>query len=255
MRREKRRIFVALCGAIFAAIFLHSIGATRFLERAVGRGLFFISEKAYRITEKSPADTLQTELKTAREEDDVTAITLNLLERENKDLREQLNFFVRHSYKHIGADIIGKSTEPFRQVLIVNRGANDTIHEGQAVVVKNGILLGKIIRVEEERSFVQLVSDYQSIIGAALVGGEHTIGIVEGGSGLSLRMGFIPQDQIINIGDTIVTSGLDTSIPRGLLIGKVAAVEKEPYEPFQRAIITPLAGVSSASVVSIILEQ
>ena len=54
--------------------------------------------------------------------------------------------------------------------------------------------------------------------------------------------------------DSVVTSGLESGIPRGLLIGKVEAVEKEAYQPFQKAVLTSLINLEKISLVSIIVE-
>ena len=67
-----------------------------------------------------------------------------------------------------------------------------------------------------------------------LLNQDRSIGIIEGGFGLTIRMTFIPQQEIVEIGNIIVTSGLEKNVPRGLVIGEVASVEKEPFEPFSK---------------------
>jgi rod shape-determining protein MreC len=68
-------------------------------------------------------------------------------------------------------------------------------------------------------------------------------------------MTFIPQNETITPGDVIVTSGLEPLIPRGLTIGTIEAVEKEAYQPFQKAVLTPLASLNKLRVVSVLLTS
>jgi len=52
-----------------------------------------------------------------------------------------------------------------------------------------------------------------------------------------------------------VTSGLEKGIPQGLLIGTVEAIEKEAYQPFQKAILNPLANLDKITLVSVLINQ
>jgi len=177
---------------------------------------------------------------------------LKLLQDENAELRRQLDFFKANNFSHIGAEVIGRNIEPLGSTLIVNRGIRDGVKEGNAVVISNGVLIGKIAKAEEESSLVRLLNDNQSKVAATIINHDKSLGVIEGGYGISVRMNFVPQQEDVRVGDLIVTSGLETGMPRGLLIGNVAAVEKEAYEPFQRATLSPAAPLSSLSVVSII---
>jgi rod shape-determining protein MreC len=122
-------------------------------------------------------------------------------------------------------------------------------------VVEEGILIGKVIKTEKDISIVRLLSDNQSKVAATIINREKSLGIVEGGYGLSVRMNFIPRNETVKTGDLVVTSGLQEDTPRGLLIGKVAAIENEAYQPFQQAILTPSADYSRFVYISIILTK
>ena len=58
-----------------------------------------------------------------------------------------------------------------------------------------------------------------------------------------------------NICDQIITSGLEQSIPRGLLIGEVAVAENEAYQPFQQAVLTTATDLSKLTIVSVLLSN
>ena len=165
-----------------------------------------------------------------------------------------MSFIQESNYNSIGAIVIGKSIEPSRNSIIINRGKVDGIKIGYPVISDSGVLVGKIIRVEEKISIVELINDQQSKVAATVMNNERSIGIVEGGYGLSIQMNFIPQNEFIPTGETIVTSGLEKNIPYGLLIGTVEAVEKEAYQPFQRAIISPIINLERIKIVSVLIN-
>jgi len=171
---------------------------------------------------------LQTELNKLK----IDKAKLTLLEEENKQLREQLNFFEDKQIRYTGAQVIGRDFEPFSSSIILNKGRRDGIVEGNPVIASGGVLVGKIIKSEDSTSVVRLINDNQSRIAGTLTNKDTSIGLIEGGYGISVHMNLIPQNETINIGDTVITSGLEEGVPRGLLIGTVEAVEKEPYQPF-----------------------
>lgn len=161
------------------------------------------------------------------------------LSTENAELRSQLNYKPKKEFTAIGATVVGHDIDSAAQVLLVDRGTHDGVAVGKAILSGAGIFVGKIIKSDASISWIQLISDAQSTVGARVLNKEQSLGVVEGGYGLSLRMKFIPRNEVVKVGDQVVTSGLEDTIPAGMVIGTVTAVENEAYQPFQEAIITP----------------
>jgi rod shape-determining protein MreC len=178
-----------------------------------------------------------------------------LLVEENTELRRQLNFFSKINIAHVLADVIGKEILSTDQTVIINRGKDYGISVGDPVVVGEGIMVGKIIKVENNTAIIRLLNDNESRIGATIVNKDKSEGVVEGGFGISLQMNLIPRDEVVIVGGKVVTSGLERSVPRGLLIGTVAAVQNEPYKPFQQAILTPATNLEKIELVSVLLTK
>lgn len=174
------------------------------------------------------------------------------LEKENFDLRSQLNFKAKNKFQLLGAEVVAKKIQAIDQVVILNRGMRDGVKLEQPVIYGDGVLVGKIIKVEDDVSFARLLNDNQSKIAATITNSDHSLGVVEGGYGLSIKMNFIPRNENVAIGDQIITSGIELTIPSGLVIGKVAAIENESYQPFQQAVITPAVEYQKINLVSII---
>lgn len=176
-----------------------------------------------------------------------------LLKEENDELRKQIDFFSKNRYYHLGAEVIGRTVDPLSTVVTINRGATDGIAPSNPVIVGDGVLVGTVIETFDTIAYVRLLNDNQSKIGATLLNTERTIGLVEGGYDIGVQMNYIPQNEIVKPGDIVVTSGLTENMPRGLTIGKVEFIEKQPLEPFQQAILNPIADLSYLTLVSVII--
>lgn len=189
------------------------------------------------------------------QENDEGITQLKLLKEENEELKKQLNFKEKNSYTTVLAAVIGNNLEGTEKTIIIDRGEKEGVKLGDPVIVDEGVLIGEIVKVESDISIVRLLSDNQSKVAATIINKDKSLGVVEGGYGLSVKMNFIPRNETVQIGDLVVTSGLTENVPRGLLIGKVAAIENEAYQPFQQAILTPSADYSRFVYLSIILSK
>lgn len=190
-----------------------------------------------------------------KEKNKLNETNVEILKEENTELKKQLNFFDKNTYEHVGAIVLSRTVNPLATTIIIDKGSTAFIKVGDPVVVSDGILIGKIIKVEENRSVVRLINDNSSAVGATVMNNERSIGLVEGGYGLGVRMNYIPQNEVVTPGDVIISSGLSDSIPHGLVIGTIEIVDKQPHEPFQQAIITPAADLGYINLVSIIIKK
>ncbi len=185
----------------------------------------------------------------------VDMATIAVLTEENQELKKILAFKENSSRQLVVANVVGNDLNDVEKTIILNRGQADGLKLNQPVIAESGVLIGKLIAVEDQQAMARLLPDNRSKIIAALLNQERSTGVVEGGYGLSLRLKFIPRNEIVTVGQQVITSGLENGIPRGLLIGTVAVVENEAYQPFQQALITPIVDYSKLTVVSVITNQ
>jgi rod shape-determining protein MreC len=179
---------------------------------------------------------------------------VTLLEKENTDLKTHLNYLSKESYHTILVDVVGRDIAGVQKTLLINAGSEEGIKLGQPVIVGNGILVGKIIKSDAHLAIVRLVNDNQSKVEASILNNDQTIGIVEGGYGISLQMKFVPRNETIIADNQIITSGFEQGIPRGLLIGKVVAVENEAYQGFQNVSLISPIDLTKVLQVSVLLN-
>jgi len=252
-----KKTYLLVIGVFFLIIFLHYLGALNFIENKIRNTIVLVLKPiTTRIQQDGTAPNSDLCLGTSTSSTaDQLSIKNKILEQENFELKNQLNFKNRGLSHLITAEIVAKNLDTADQIIVLNRGSIDGIKNDQPVIYGDGILVGKIIKVEENISFARVLSDNHSKIAATILNTDHSLGIVEGGFGLSIKMTFIPRNENIITGDQIITSGLEMSMPRGLTIGKVAAIENESYQPFQQAVITPAIDYEKINFVGVISAQ
>jgi len=264
-KNKKKTTIIFVSFIILIAIFLHNLKIFSFFENSVKEFITpvtsFFYKKNYsadleKLSELSKNELLEKikQLEIEMKNNEIYESQNKILLDENEELKNQLNFVLDNDYKTVGAEVVGRSVDPLGTTLIINRGENDDIDLGDPVIIGNGILVGKIIKINEKDAIVRLINDNNSKIGATILNMDKSLGLVEGGYSLGVKMDYIPQNEILNIGDIIVSSGLSDGVPRGLLIGKIEVVEKEPHKPFQQAILKTSADLSYITVVSVITK-
>lgn len=195
------------------------------------------------------------ELKRQRDAYAIERGELARLRLENQQLKEQLSYVERSGHEHLSSAIIARDVSKQMKRFIIDRGESDGVKVGSPVVVENGVIMGKVVSVTAHTATVQAVNDPKSRIAGTLLNETRTLGIVKGTTGNLLELELVPQDEIINVDDLVTTSGLDDSVPSGLVIGRVNAVRQETGTPFQTAIIEPMIDPQYYRIVSVLIPQ
>jgi rod shape-determining protein MreC len=178
------------------------------------------------------------------------------LQRENEELRASLDFKREKLYNSLAANILGRDPN-FSNYFILNKGAKDGVEINLPVVSPEGILVGKILKVEDRLSVMLIPTDTNFQTAAAILGESKnsTSGLVRGERGLGIKMEFIPQEEEVQRDDIVITSGLELNMPKGLVIGKIAEVKRESRDIFGEATISPLAVYENLDTIMILLPS
>lgn len=260
--KSKLAFFVSILIIVLSLVFLNSKNVLNIPKNALG----FCVSPVEKILKKTSDKTgnflrflgtikyLNQENETLKKENKkLTAEIAELKETtwENKLLRKQLDLSPEKDLKLISSFIIGRSSPEFGQYIIIDKGQNSGIKKNQAVIASSGILVGKIIETSSKTSKILLITDINSSV-SAIIQETRASGIVKGEHGTGLIMEMIPRDEKIEIGKTIITSGLEGFFPKGLLIGKTKNTISSPSSIFQKAIIEPPINIQELEMVFIV---
>jgi rod shape-determining protein MreC len=171
-------------------------------------------------------------------------------------LSKQLGFYSKQKNSPILANIIGQDDENGINYYILDRGVDDGIAAGAAVVINDGFLVGKIIKVQKSHSYLLPLYDNHFLTSVDFLTTEKTgqlvSGLAQGKQGLGIEVKFVPLDISVKTGDYLITSGLEKNIPRGLIVGQVSNVEKKNDASFQNISIQSLISWSNTRIVMVL---
>jgi len=165
-------------------------------------------------------------------------------------LAQLLNFRKLHmDVPMVGARVIGASAGTANQTIDIDRGERDGIKRNMGVITPDGVV-GKVIESYANSAQVLLLTDKDSGVGAMLA--ESRIQSPVGGTGEPLLfMKYVPNDDTVNNGEHVVTSGMDRIFPRDLPVGTI--VEIKPGNPFKQIRVRPAANLERLEEVIVLL--
>lgn len=168
------------------------------------------------------------------------------LEDENTQLRKLLSYKKQsENSKFLLAELLIVKTDPYRQMIVLDRGIKDNIFVGQAVFDSNGVF-GQVIDVGPFTSTVMLITDPKSAVPVKNTRtGER--GILKGVNQTnSLSLINVARTSLVKPGDNLVTSGLGKRFPEGYPVGTISAVMSRENNEFIKVDVSPTAQLSKS---------
>ncbi len=141
---------------------------------------------------------------------------------ENERLNSLLSFKRKSAFRLIAARVIAKDASSWKKSITIDKGLNDGVYLEMAVITPAG-LVGWVRGVGLASAQIMLITDINSRV-AALVHKTRLEGIVGGTGGEWCRLKFIEAEAEIDKGQMVITSGLSSIIPKGLIIGNIEEV-------------------------------
>lgn len=171
------------------------------------------------------------------------AMQLDILKQENDRLRSLLSSPVRKDAKKMVAEILSVDSDPYSHQVVINRGANDGVFEGQAIIDDKGIV-GQVLHVGTITSRVLLITDVTHAVPVRIR--RNGIRMVANGTGTIDRLvhNFVPHSTDVMVNDLLVTSGLGGKYPEGYPVAKVVAVKTDESRPFAQVQSEPVAQIN-----------
>jgi len=167
---------------------------------------------------------------------------LEILKLENERLRLLLASPLRSDLKKMVAEILSVDSDPYTHQVVINRGANDGVYEGQPVLDDQGIV-GQILHVGTNSSRVILITDVNHAVPVRVQ--RNGIRLTANGAGRIDRLNHshVPHSVDIQSGDLLVTSGLGGKYPEGYPVSLVTIVTQDLSRPFAQVYSYPVAKI------------
>jgi rod shape-determining protein MreC len=271
--RVARRRAVTYIGLLITSLLLMAISANP-LIRDLQHGLAFafrpiedtIGSIAHDVTSIGSAltdiDRLRVENEALQRENDQLRVdkrTVDELRRENESLTAILQLRQGLDFQTQAAAVIARESAEGRHVVVIDLGTNTGIKVGHVVIAAGGALVGRVIDVGPTFASVLLISDAGSTV-IGQVASTAATGKVIGQPGGALVMQDVDSTATVTIGQEVFTAGIElggglrSPYPKGLLLGQVIDVARDPNEVVQTLYLQPAAALERLEFVLVITD-
>jgi rod shape-determining protein MreC len=170
-------------------------------------------------------------------------LRMTALEAENARLRALLDSTKKVGDNILIAEILSVDLNPFRNMILINRGSNDGAYVGQAVIDADGVI-GQIIRDRKISAEAMLITDVDHAIPIEVVRNRLRTIAVGTGELNRLSLPYLAVSADIREDDLLITSGLGGKFPPGYPVGTVRGVRSVPGLPFLEIDAEPAAALN-----------
>ncbi len=205
----------------------------------------------------STVSTLQKEVRDLKSQQAATAQLIQqaqLQMAENAQLRKLMGAREHVPVKSMMSEILYDARDPSTRKVVLDRGIRQGVQLGLPVIDNAGVV-GQVTRVFPFTSEVTLLTDREQAIPVQVLrNGLRSVAYGRGQSGL-LDLRFMAPNADIQVGDLLITSGMDGVYPAGLAVAKVVQVESSASGAFGRVVCQPLAGIDRHRQLLILMSQ
>ena len=230
--------------------------STTFVMNIANKPVEFIKDKLKENKEKNQMYKEYKKLKSKAKKADLYLARIEELENEIDDLKENLDLETITGYKEINATVVNRNVGSWYNNVTINKGSKSGIKEGMAVITNKG-LIGKIINVSNFTSTVKLLAtdELSNKISVKIqLDDKNVYGLLtryDKKKNIYLVEGISDNDEI-NVGSKVVTTGLSEIFPSGILVGEVKKVTKDKYELAKALEVTPAVDFDDINIVTVL---
>ena len=172
------------------------------------------------------------------------------LSTQTRSLQQLLELRQRTTLSTTAASVIAGGASPDFRTFTIDKGTRDGLRPDMAVIAPTGVV-GRIIMPSARASKVQLLIDRNAAAGA-IVERSRAQGVVLGTGGDKLKFEYVPGAADVQVGDRVVTSGIDGIYPKGFAIGQIESIQKGAGV-FSAIVVKPVVEFSSLEEVLVVL--
>lgn len=175
---------------------------------------------------------------------------LSMQAAEAERLRALLDLKGHLPYQTVAADVIARGPGLGSGSVFINQGADAGLATDLAVMTPEGVV-GKILEVFPHSAQVLLITDPSSGLGCMLER-SRVQGILKGASRDLCQVLYVMNEEAVEKGEGVVTSGLDQIYPKGLPIGKIIATDDGNI--YKKIVVKPAARLDRLESVLVVVK-
>lgn len=151
------------------------------------------------------------------------------------------------------AKVINNSISSQTNYITLERGTNQRVKKGMAVVAPGNSIVGVVMNVSENYSIVMSLLHRNSKV-SSMLKKDNNAGTLEwdGKDPLVLTLRNIPKSSKVAVGDTVLTSQYSSVFPFGLMVGKVSKIDADPSSNFFTLRVRPATNFSAIQYVYLV---
>lgn len=202
---------------------------------------------------------LQKENESLRQKNEELSVTNNALLQEKHELTELRNLYqldqTYADFPKTGCRIIAKENGSWYHSFVIDKGSEDGLSVDMNVLADGG-LVGRITYIGRHWSRVQAVIDDNSNVSATVLSSQKNL-IVSGNltlyeEGTISFSELADPDDLVKVGDSVVTSNISDKYLPGILIGYISEIQTDSNNLTKSGRITPAVDFSRLDTVLVI---
>lgn len=224
------------------------------LQQAAQSPVRLVGRISNYFTDQSKLQIENADLKQKMLEQSAAAQSAQWIQAEHAQLLALNGAKTRYANKGEIVEVLYTGRNPFARKIIVNKGSNDNIRQGFAVIDGKGVV-GQVTAVSPFTSEITLLTEKGHAVPVAIQrNGIRAIVFGNGRDG-SLDLPYMADRADVRNGDLLVTSGIDGTYPPGLAVAEVTDIEHSSAQVFTKITCVPVAGVENHKYLLVLLSN
>jgi rod shape-determining protein MreC len=162
---------------------------------------------------------------------------------ENQNLRELMSLQKQVPFKTLPVEILFNPTNPISQRIVINRGSDEGLKLGNPIANDAGIL-GQVVRLYDHSAEVSLLEDRDFAVPVQVARNGLRAAVFGAGRGNPLELRYLPVASDLEVGDILLTSGIDGVYPPGFAVAVISKIERNVDKNSSNVFCIPIAPVN-----------
>jgi rod shape-determining protein MreC len=194
-------------------------------------------------TTRGTLDKENQEMKVRQAELSLLANQSEFLLVENQNLRQLMDLQKHVPFKTLPVEILFNPPNPISQRIVVNRGSNDGLKLGNPIARDSGIL-GQVVRIYDRSAEVSLLEDRDFAVPVQVARNGLRAAVFGAGRGNPLELRYLPVASDLEVGDVLITSGIDGVYPPGFAVAVISRIERNAERNSSNVFCVPVVPVN-----------